>query len=193
MQEDWLFGDTQISENVWSPATGEGLERADVAAAKAPLVRLALASRLNESCAWLVAVARVHLGDDPFELASAYGHGSRRRRAIGAMLLAAASGRPHSHAWTVHEPAQRSSYRYSTRFWAKVLRGVECIVRLGDGECFECGCELRVRHRTKGGASGRSQRVLYCDACEVTAEPEADRHAIELVFSELAAGQPTRP
>ena len=192
MREDWASGDLHNSENVprWSPATGDGLEPVDRAATKGPLVLLALASRLNVSRAWLEAVERVRLGDDPFKVASAYGNGPARRRAIGMMLRAAANGRPLIHAWMVHEPAERSSYRYSTRFWAKTFRGMECIVRLGDSECLGCGDELLAQRRTKGGVTGRSERVLYCDECEGTAEPDADRHAIELVFTELATALP---
>jgi hypothetical protein len=77
------------------------------------------------------------------------------------MLQAAASGRASAHAYTVPERGERSGYRYSARFWAKSLRGMDCIVRLGAAECLGCAEQLRVPRRVKGGVSGRSERVVY--------------------------------
>lgn len=187
------------SENVvrvWSPVKGDTFDAsgqrvgdpAVKAATKPALVRLVVSTRLEESPAWVTAADRVRGGEDPYAVAD-YGNGARRR-VIVELLVASACGRANAFAFTVPETPERSSYSYSTRFWAKMLRGADCLVRLGAGECFGCGERLPFTRFAKGGDSGRTALITRCEGCDDPSEVVADRHALEGVFEHLAAALP---
>jgi len=146
-------------------------------------VCLVLLDRLEGDPFWGEQVERVKRGEDALELARAYGNGLKRRRVIAELLM-----RPSSAiAYTV--PATPPTGRdvgsqYSQSFWLHVIRGAECIVRLGGSRCLACGDKLAVTRCTGGGPTAKTARVAYC--C-TRAEEVADRDAMATVFSRAAA------